>query len=358
MSCATISSRALLAPARRGAPLRRCPRRGGAPSRRARACASTPAAAFELRADGLYESWEFKGWRVNYALCAATAAEDAKPPVVLVHGFGGAVGHFRSNIAALAAAGHDVYAVDLLGLGRSEKPKVQYEIELWAEQLAAFAEDVVGERCVVVGNSLGSLSSLCAVADRPELFAGWVGFNCAGGLNNKAILSDSDATDVDWRLALAGPIFSLLDYVLKIRPVASYLFDKVRTPEAVSNALQAVYVNPSRADDELVQIICKCAEDEGALDAFVAILTGPGGPKPQQCLARVPEEMPLCLLWGTEDTITPDDGPVGQMFQALPEARPNTQYVKLPANHCPFDDAPEASNRALIAWLDTLPGGK
>ena len=323
----------------------------------AAAAAAAPSRGFELTEDGAYESWEWRGHRVNYArLDGRRGNGGGKPPVVLVHGFGGAVGHFRDNIGAIAATGRDVYAVDLLGLGRSEKPRVQYEIELWGEQISDFVSEVVeADRAIVCGNSLGSLSTLCAAAERPEVFSGVVLFNCAGGLNNKAVLNrQGESGERDLRLTLVAPIFLLLDALLKLRPFARYIFEKVRTAESVAGALGAVYVNTSRADEELVRIITRCAEDEGALDAFVSILTGPPGPTPQVCVAKMPEELPLLVLYGRSDTITPPDGPVGQFFATLPARRPAATYTTVDANHCPFDDAPEETNAKLLEWLDAL----
>jgi pimeloyl-ACP methyl ester carboxylesterase len=43
-------------------------------------------------------------------------------PVLLIHGFGASVGHWRNNIPAYAAAGYRTYAIDLLGFGGSDKP--------------------------------------------------------------------------------------------------------------------------------------------------------------------------------------------------------------------------------------------
>jgi len=46
-------------------------------------------------------------------------------PLVLIHGFGAAIGHWRKNIV-LAAGGYQVFALDLLGFGGSDKPPLDY----------------------------------------------------------------------------------------------------------------------------------------------------------------------------------------------------------------------------------------
>lgn len=44
--------------------------------------------------------------------------------------------------------------------------------------------------------------------------------NCAGGMNNKAIVDD-------WRIKLLLPLLWLFDFLLNQRGIASFLFDRV-----------------------------------------------------------------------------------------------------------------------------------
>lgn len=50
---------------------------------------------------------------------------------------------------------------------------------------------------------------------------GLVLLNCAGGMNNKAIVDD-------WRIKLLLPLLWLFDFLLMQKVIASYLFDRVR----------------------------------------------------------------------------------------------------------------------------------
>lgn len=54
-----------------------------------------------------------------------------------------------------------------------------------------------------------------------SLVRGLVLLNCAGGMNNKAIVDD-------WRIKLLLPLLLLFDFLLKQNIIASYLFDRVR----------------------------------------------------------------------------------------------------------------------------------
>ena len=53
-----------------------------------------------------------------------------------------------------------VYAIDLLGFGRSDKPLLSYSTELWQDQVLDFLTEFVDGPAILVGNSIGSLISL------------------------------------------------------------------------------------------------------------------------------------------------------------------------------------------------------
>lgn len=74
----------------------------------------------------------------------------------------------------------------MLGYGASSKPEdVEYELELWRDQLVDFMQEVDPEaEWVVGGNSIGGLLSLMVTQARPEQVRGVVLFNSAGGLTS------------------------------------------------------------------------------------------------------------------------------------------------------------------------------
>ncbi|KAL7606232.1 pheophytinase, chloroplastic [Lactuca sativa] len=292
--------------------------------------------------------WEWRGYTINYLKYEGQNCQKSNPPLLLVHGFGASVAHWRRNIPTLGET-NTVYAIDLLGFGASDKPAgFEYTMEAWAELILDFVDEIVQRPTVLIGNSVGSLACVIAAADgQQSQVEGLVLLNCAGGMNNKAIVDD-------WRIKLIFPLLLLIDFLLKQKGIASFFFERVRQRESLRNILSSVYGNKDSVDEDLIQIIREPALDEGALDAFVSIVTGPPGPSPVQLMPKI--KLPVLILWGNEDPFTPLDGPVGRYFSSLPSQVENISlYVLEGVGHCPHDDRPNLVHEKLVPWLATLP---
>lgn len=292
---------------------------------------------------------DFRGYSSPCIKWSAGQPTDAA--VVFVHGFGSSGKQWRAAGSAIAAAGGIAYALDLLGLGMSDKPELEYSIDLWADQLVSFVEALPERRIAVVGNSLGSVVSLRAAPRSAQAVAL---YNCAVGMNSKAKPLDAKEL-ITWPVSWAAqPIFFVLDLVLKSR-IAKGIFDTVRRADNVAAVLRSpgVYYNTTRVDDALLDMILEPAQTEGALQAFVAIFTGDPGPRPERIVRNeLPDDIPLAVFWGDRDLVTPITGPVGRFFRTLPDQRPNTSFtVLMDVAHCPFDEAPELTVPPLLDFL-------
>lgn len=96
-------------------------------------CAPPPAADTTTSPPPLWSGWNRWAWRghtINWL-----AAGDSGPVVLLIHGFGASVYHWRYNVPELAKHCR-VYAIDCLGFGWSDKPLEEYEgYTLWSDQI-------------------------------------------------------------------------------------------------------------------------------------------------------------------------------------------------------------------------------
>ena len=278
------------------------------------------------------KTWNWQGNNIKY-----TVMGEGKP-LLLLHGFGASLGHWRKNLPVLANAGYRLYALDLLGFGGSDKPATDYTIELWAQQICDFWEEKIQEPTIFVGNSIGGLLSLLVMAENPEIAAGGVLINCAGGLNHRP-----DELNLPLRL-LMGAFTRLVG-----APVLGQLiFDTIRQKSRIRSTLYQVYRDRAAVTDELVEMLYLPSCDPGAAKVFASVLTAPAGPKPTELLERL--QQPLLVLWGEEDPWTPIAG--AKIYQQRAELGQATEFYPIPnAGHCPHDETPDTVNQLILDWL-------
>ncbi len=89
-------------------------------------------------------------------------------PVLMIHGLGSSGGlEWRRNLEALAAQ-HRVFALDLPGFGRSDKPRIDYTLELFVECVSQFLDAVEVRRTALVGASLGGRIAVGLALRHPD----------------------------------------------------------------------------------------------------------------------------------------------------------------------------------------------
>lgn len=101
-------------------------------------------------------------------LAANIAGDPADPPVLLLHGGGQTRHSWGTTMLDLAGRGWSVASVDLRGHGDSDwAPDGDYRWEAFSADVAAIAAPL--DRPVLVGASLGGISSLGALGKQPDL---------------------------------------------------------------------------------------------------------------------------------------------------------------------------------------------
>ncbi|NJM58008.1 MAG: alpha/beta fold hydrolase, partial [Synechococcales cyanobacterium RU_4_20] len=127
------------------------------------------------------DTWLWQRYQTQYKIhyVQAGVSTPGQAPLLLIHGFGASTAHWKKNIAELQQD-FEVWAIDLLGFGRSEKAIAPYSGRFWSEQIHAFVQDVIGQPVVLVGNSIGGYATLCAAAYFPESVRAVALLNCAG----------------------------------------------------------------------------------------------------------------------------------------------------------------------------------
>jgi len=287
--------------------------------------------------------WTWRGYKIGY--CAEglehQGLEKDKPAIVLIHGFGASVGHWRKNVPVLAQK-FRVYAIDLIGFGSSAQPKpseLPYTFETWGHQVADFVREVVGDRAILVGNSIGAVVAMQAAIYAPEMIITTVLINCS-----LRLLQEQNQLAMPWLKRLG---VKTVQNILGNRAIAKLFFDQVRQPRSVKQILSQAYIDRSAITDELIEILIKPAQNPNAVDVFMAFVRYSQGPRPEDLLAILPCE--VIVLWGDHDPWEPIE--LGRKsfkrFDCVKE------FIDIPnAGHCPQDEVPEVINDILLRMIN------
>lgn len=267
--------------------------------------------------------WRWKDFLVEYTVLGQG------PAILLVHGFGAFLEHYRENITPIADAGNRVWAVTLLGFGKSEKPNVVYTELMWAEILRDFIVDVVGEPVHVVGNSIGGYFAAIVAGLWPALAKSIVLINTAGSviLGNPPVLV-SEVRQIS-KAAWLGSRLLLL-----------YL--RIKVGDIVRNCYPS---NRERADDWLINEMLRASHDPGVVLVLESIfsfnLSIPLNYLFESFGGKV------LIIQGMKDPIMSSESRLS-MFK---EHCKGAEVKELDAGHCPHDERPEEVNPLICEWV-------
>jgi 4,5:9,10-diseco-3-hydroxy-5,9,17-trioxoandrosta-1(10),2-diene-4-oate hydrolase len=260
-------------------------------------------------------------------------AGDEGSPIVLLAGIGCSVLEWRNNIAALAAS-HRVYALDMLGGGKTGKPEGDhYSIGNLAGFTLDFLSSQGEEKAHLIGNSLGGRIALECARLAPSRVTSMVLVAPAGV---------GDDTHINMRL----PTVPLLGELIT-RPNRKGL-----------RMLWSLAVHdPKFVTDELIEDKYSLASLPGAQAAFLKTLRGFVGlrgfasDQVQEVQAAMPSmKQPTLVVWGREDRLLPVE------HAAILEARlPSSRQIIFDAcGHAPMIEKAAEFNKAVLEFLRTV----
>ncbi len=288
---------------------------------------------------GNQREWIWRGWQTRYAyIRSINKHHKSRPPLVLLHGFGASIEHWRNNIPVLRE-NYTVYALDLLGFGASRKADTNYTINLWVEQIRDFWQTLINEPVILVGNSIGSLVCLTAAATYPDMVKGLVMLNLPDVSLRQEMLPK-----------IIQPLVTTVENLVASPLLIKNLLKLVRKPGIIRNWAKLAYEDKTAINEELVSILSIPAYDEGAEQTFYALFKGVRksnfAPAVKDTLPQL--DMPILLIWGLKDRMIPPS--LAGIFAKL---NPRVELVELAGvGHCPHDEFPEKFNYLILDWLD------
>lgn len=253
--------------------------------------------------------------------------------VMLIHGFGGSTVTWTGTAQALAASGFDVYAVDLLGFGLSEKGwRHDYSHAAQAERVLRMMDALGIERASIVGHSMGGNVAAHLALRHPERVDKLV-------LVSAAILSGDEGA--------GGPLSVLPAEALEVpfvRRWAQVALRRLVTPMFDELLFGAVYkdgtINAALVDGYRRALMTP--------EWDLALLGMSRDARGNDVSASVGDlEFATLLVWGVEDTWVP-----AQNAGTLQTLIPGAQRIDFGAvGHLPMHETPQEFHAALLSFL-------
>lgn len=275
-------------------------------------------------------------YRMRYLhLPSSDPAARARAAVVFVHGLMGYSFSWRHNLEAFAQH-REVYAVDLLGVGGSDRPEpgaADFSLAAAASRLLQFLRSLGHRRIDLIGTSHGgAVAMLTASQDRssPEPL-----------IRRLVLVAPAHPFMTNARLRLA--LFRTAFGRAMLRAVG------LRSRWLQRKALGRMYADESRITPETRAGYAVNLDDSRSYEYALEVVRS-WRPDMQELRLALPSigSLPVLLLWGADDqVVSPDSG------LRLRELFREAEYTVLPkVGHLPYEEAPEEFNRRVLGFLD------
>ena len=279
------------------------------------------------RTEASYQEVQLHGHTVGYQ-----AAGDG-PLLILLHGITSTSDAWRDVMPRLAEH-YTVIAPDLLGHGRSAKPKGDYSLGAYAAGVRDLLAVLGFERGTVVGHSLGGGIAMQFAYLFPEHVERMVLIS-SGGLGQEVhpLLRAAALPGSEWVLPLLAREWS------------------VSAGDAVRNVAAKLGMTAGPDLAEFARGYASLVE-EGATEAFLDTLRSVIGPEGQKVSALdrlyLADQIPTLFIWGTDDPVIPVEH-----GRRAHEIVAHSRYVEIEGSgHWPMLDAPDRIVRELTDFMD------
>jgi pimeloyl-ACP methyl ester carboxylesterase len=230
------------------------------------------------------------------------------PVLMLLHGLFGALSNFHDVIEYFSKK----YTVTIPLMPIYTLPIINTNVKNLAKHIEAFIDFKGYDKVILVGNSLGGHVGLIYSVTRPEKVK-YLILTGSSGLYENAFGSSFPRKN---------------DY--------NYIKEKVGK----------TFYDPNVATKELVDEVFELVNDRGK--ALRSISLAKSAIRHNMATELPQMYMPVCLIWGKQDTITPPEV-ADEFHRSLPDS---DLFWLDKCGHAPMMELPHDFNRILDEWLD------
>jgi pimeloyl-ACP methyl ester carboxylesterase len=253
----------------------------------------------------------------------------AGEPLIMIHGYGAAIWLWEKQIDLLSRR-YRVYALDLLGHGFSDRPRIAYTPEVYIHFFRDFMDAIGVEKATLIGNSMGGGLAWSVAGLFPERV-------------DKLILIDCIPPDVLGQVR--NDSFRSLA-ALERFPFLLYLVYANRNRDSVKWILQECVTDKALITPEVVDRQYGFSRMKGTTwSLYSTFRNAKDAMKLKECLSRI--DRSTLLIWGEDDLLFPPS--VGESLQRA--IRGAKLHIIEKSGHIPMWETPEKVNPLLLAFL-------
>jgi len=250
-------------------------------------------------------------------------------PLILIHGYGAAIWVWEKQIDILSQS-HRVYALDLIGHGFSDRPKIPYTPETYIYFLRDFMDGLEIDRASLIGNSMGGGIAWAMALLFPDRVKRLVLIDCV----------PPDVLD-----QVKNESFRMLMAVRKI-PYLPYLVFSGGNKNSLRRIFRECVSDIHLITAEIVNRQYQLSKIKGSSWALYSTFRNAGKALEfKGKLSRI--RHPTLILWGEDDRVFPPSvgkalhqEMVGSKFQVIEKS-----------GHIPMWETPDKVNQAILAFL-------
>jgi pimeloyl-ACP methyl ester carboxylesterase len=250
-------------------------------------------------------------------------------PLILIHGYGAAIWVWEKQIDLLSQS-HRVYAVDLIGHGFSDRPRIPYTPSTYIYFLKDFMEAAEIDQATLIGNSMGGGIAWAVALLFPKRV-------------NRLVLIDCVPPDVLDRVR--NDSFQMLRAIKDI-PFLPYLAFSAGNRNALKRLLHECVSDTRLITEEVLNRQYELLRTKGANWALYSTFKNAG--QALEFKGKLSQiRHPTLILWGEKDQVFPPS--VGKILHQ--EMIGSKFQVIEKSGHIPMWETPDEVNQSILSFL-------